>query len=169
MRRPKTVSAAFAPKLPQTIQFESIGDRTLGHAPVPLVASSSSGLAVRFSVMSGAAAITNNLLTILGGGTIVLQAAVTVSRIAGSGDIGFFDAFVATKGALNQPDGPSIAAEGTIYFSDAGNNSVRFLTPEGRLGTLVGDGRAGFFNAIGRNALFSFPFVYSITRMVTGE
>jgi hypothetical protein len=59
----------------QTITFPTIAGRTLGDAPVPLVAAASSGLPVTFSVVSGPASLTSsNVLTLTGAGTVTVQA-----------------------------------------------------------------------------------------------
>ncbi len=63
-----------APKQDQNITFPPIASHTFGDSPVPLTAAASSGLLVRFSVVSGPASLTNNVLTLLGAGTVTVQA-----------------------------------------------------------------------------------------------
>jgi hypothetical protein len=58
----------------QTITFQSITNHTFGDAPIPLVAAASSGLPVTFSVISGAASISNNILTLTGAGAVTVEA-----------------------------------------------------------------------------------------------
>jgi hypothetical protein len=82
---------------------------------------------------------------------------VIVTTIAGNGTAGNLDSLIATNAQVNNPDGPSIAPDGTIYFADVFNNNIRFLSPSRALGTLAGGNRVGYFNAVGTNALFSFP------------
>lgn len=68
-------SATYTILIPQTINFAALpGTVTYGAAPIPLSASSSSGLPVSFSVVSGPAAINGSTLTITGGGTVVVAA-----------------------------------------------------------------------------------------------
>ncbi|RDC64873.1 T9SS type A sorting domain-containing protein [Adhaeribacter pallidiroseus] len=55
--------------------------RTLGDAPVILKAQASSGLPVTFSVISGPATLTQNLLTFTGIGRIIIQASQTGNAI----------------------------------------------------------------------------------------
>ena len=62
------------PKQNQTIAFPAIADQTFGDAPIPLAAAASSGLSVQFAVLSGPATIANNLLTLVGAGTITIRA-----------------------------------------------------------------------------------------------
>jgi DNA-binding beta-propeller fold protein YncE len=50
---------------------------------------------------------------------------------------------VATNAELNQPDAVALAANGTVYVADVGNNRVRALLPTGRIETVAGDGRSG--------------------------
>lgn len=59
----------------QTITFPSPGNKTFGVAPFALNASSTSGLAITYSVTSGPATVSGNTLTITGAGTVVIQAA----------------------------------------------------------------------------------------------
>jgi len=61
-------------KATQTITFPAIGDRAFGEPAFPLNASASSGLPVAFSVVSGPATISGNLLTITAQGTITVRA-----------------------------------------------------------------------------------------------
>jgi len=62
-------------KEPQTITFaQPASPVTYGVAPITLSASASSGLAVTFSVLSGPATVSGNVLTITGVGTVVVAA-----------------------------------------------------------------------------------------------
>jgi uncharacterized repeat protein (TIGR02543 family) len=58
-------------KADQLITFAPLPDKSAGDAPFTLTASASSGLPVYLSVLSGPAGLdTNNVLTVLGGGTV---------------------------------------------------------------------------------------------------
>jgi len=60
---------------PQTITFGALGAKTFGNAPFTLSATSSSGLAVAFSLVSSpAATISGNTVTIVGAGTVTVRA-----------------------------------------------------------------------------------------------
>ncbi len=61
-------------KQDQSITFPAIADHTFGEAPIPLVAAASSGLPVAFSVISGSASISNNILTLTGAGAVTVEA-----------------------------------------------------------------------------------------------
>ena len=61
-------------KASQSIAFDQIGDTTYGASPIPLAATSSFGLPVSFSVISGPATIADGSLVITGAGTVVVRA-----------------------------------------------------------------------------------------------
>ncbi|RZK27495.1 MAG: hypothetical protein EOO61_23365, partial [Hymenobacter sp.] len=63
------------PLLGQTISFSAISPVTLGVSPITLSATASSGLPITYSVLSGPGTINNNVLTAVGVGTVVIQAA----------------------------------------------------------------------------------------------
>lgn len=65
---------AVTPPQSQTISFDELPDVFFTRAPIALAATSSSGLAVEFSVVSGAASVTGNQLTLLGLGEITVRA-----------------------------------------------------------------------------------------------
>ena len=59
---------------PQTITFGTLPNVTYGVAQTVLSATASSGLPVTFSVVSGPATITNNVLSVIGAGSVVVAA-----------------------------------------------------------------------------------------------
>jgi sugar lactone lactonase YvrE len=61
-------------KAPQTIYFSPFTPVTYGKAPIALAASTSAGLTVSYSIVSGPGTLADNLLTITGAGSIVVQA-----------------------------------------------------------------------------------------------
>jgi len=61
-------------KLAQTISFGPLSPQKVGDAPFPLSASSSSGLPVSYSLVSGPAVLSGNIVTLTGGGTVVVRA-----------------------------------------------------------------------------------------------
>lgn len=65
---------ATAALLNQTISFTAPPNFTLGSAPLTLSATASSGLPVSFSVVSGAATLTGNVLTPTAAGVVVIKA-----------------------------------------------------------------------------------------------
>lgn len=62
------------PKASQTITFPSLADKVFGDAPITLTAAASSGLPVSFSVQSGPASVSNNVLTLAGAGAVTVRA-----------------------------------------------------------------------------------------------
>ncbi len=61
-------------KLPQAITFGALSKQVFGDAPFALSATASSGLPVSFSVLSGPAVLSGNILTMTGAGLVVLRA-----------------------------------------------------------------------------------------------
>jgi len=72
--RPKSAQANFAPKTAQTITFDQPGDQAVGSQPFAPSASSSSGLPVTFTVVSGPATVTGGLVQVTGFGAVMIQA-----------------------------------------------------------------------------------------------
>ena len=61
-------------KASQTITFGPLPNKTYGDAPFTLSATASSGLAVSFSIVSGPATVSGNMLTITGAGAVTVRA-----------------------------------------------------------------------------------------------
>jgi hypothetical protein len=61
-------------KASQTITFGSLVNKNFGDAPFTLGATSSSGLAVSYSLVSGPATVSGNTVTITGAGTVTVRA-----------------------------------------------------------------------------------------------
>ena len=61
----------------QTITFGSLGNATYGGSPISLAGTSSSSLAVTYSIVSGPGSISGNSLSITGSGTVIVQASQT--------------------------------------------------------------------------------------------
>src|SRR5205085_511700 len=62
-------------KAAQTITFGALPNKTYGDAPFTVSATSSSGLSVTFSIVSGPATINGNTVTITGVGHVIVRAA----------------------------------------------------------------------------------------------
>lgn len=77
-----------------------------------------------------------------------------VTTIAGDGSpLGFSDPF-----------GVAVAADGTIYIADAGeNNRVRRIAPDGNVTTLAG-GSEGFADGVGASASFNTPSALALDK-----
>ena len=67
--------AVQAAKMDQTITLDPLVDKVLGDPPFPLLATTSSGLPVSFSLLSGPATLSSNTLTITGTGVVTIRAA----------------------------------------------------------------------------------------------
>ncbi len=61
-------------KAAQTLAFGPIGSKTFGDAPVSISATSSAGLPVTYSVVSGPGSLAGNQLSLTGAGEVVIQA-----------------------------------------------------------------------------------------------
>jgi hypothetical protein len=74
MDRAKSVTALFTAKADQTITFANPGNRSVDDPDIVLTATASSGLPVTFTLVSGPATLTGNLLRITGPGAIAVTA-----------------------------------------------------------------------------------------------
>jgi sugar lactone lactonase YvrE len=69
----------------------------------------------------------------------------TITTVAGNGEDRFSGEREPALGAtLNQPKGLAVAADGSVFVADAGNNRVRHINSDGTITTVAGDGEAGF-------------------------
>jgi gliding motility-associated-like protein len=68
-----------------------------------------------------------------------------INTMAGTGAAGYTgDGAAATLATMRRPKGFVMDLPGNIYFSDAGNNVVRKITPLGTMSTIAGTGVAGY-------------------------
>jgi RHS repeat-associated protein len=66
-----------------------------------------------------------------------------IRTVVGTGVAGFSgDGGSALTAQINEPRGLAVAADGSLYFADQGNNRIRRVTPDGIIQTIVGDGDA---------------------------
>ena len=81
-----------------------------------------------------------------------------VTTLAGSaGSSGSADGTGAAA-SFSQPAGVAVDGDGNLYVTDAGNRTIRKVTPAGEVTTLAGSaGSSGSVNGIGPAARFSFP------------
>ncbi|MGA3235026.1 MAG: hypothetical protein ABSG03_01885 [Bryobacteraceae bacterium] len=69
----------------------------------------------------------------------------TISTIAGSGVFSYSgDGGPATGAQLNAPEALAVDASGNVYIADTDNNVVRQISAAGIIGTIAGNGSAGF-------------------------
>ncbi len=69
-----TGTGVLVQQQPQTITFPNPGTQTYGVAPITLTATATSGLPVSYTVLSGPAVVSGNVLTITGAGSVTVQA-----------------------------------------------------------------------------------------------
>jgi sugar lactone lactonase YvrE len=86
----------------------------------------------------------------------VTRAGAVVSTLAGNGEAGFVDG-QGPNARFNLPHSVVVAANGDFIVSDRRNHSIRVLSPDGAVRTLVGNGQAGFVDGQGADARLSFP------------
>jgi uncharacterized protein (TIGR03437 family) len=68
-----------------------------------------------------------------------------ISTMAGTGRPGYGgDGGAAREAWLDSPAGVAVDRDGNLYIADTGNHRVRYVTREGRIRTIAGDGTAGF-------------------------
>ena len=84
-----------------------------------------------------------------------------VTTIAGHGASGkagrgFADG-PAARSRLNTPTDVFVTDDGTVFFSDTYGNRIRKITPQGRVKTIAGSGKAGLRNGAAAEAELNFP------------
>src|SRR5688500_8917741 len=72
--------------------------------------------------------------------------AQTISTVAGNGTWWAFcgDGGPATSACLSTPAGIAVAADGSLFIADSGNQRIRKVDPAGTMTTVAGNGTAGF-------------------------
>jgi hypothetical protein len=145
-------TATYTIQQPQTISFTApTTPVTYGVTPIALVASASSGLPIKFTVLSGPAAISAATLTITGAGTVVVTAsqagnnsyaaATTVSRTITVNKAA--PALALAASAATAASGKSVTFTATITGSKTlPTGTVTFLDGTTQLGT-------GTLNSVG--------------------
>jgi len=102
----------------------------------------------------------------LGAGATSLSAqpSFRVQTLAGSNNAG--DSGQALQAALQQAEGIAVAADGTVYVTDAADHRVRSISPLGAISTVAGDGSAGFSGdgGLARNARLNSPYGLALDR-----
>lgn len=107
-------------KAPQTITFATLADKDFGTLPFNLTATSNSGLAISYTVISGPATINGNIITLTGVGTVTLRASQggDTNYLASTQVDKSFCVRVATLNTINGPK--SICPnKPTTYFVDS--------------------------------------------------
>ena len=87
-----------------------------------------------------------------------------IRTIAGTGTPGFNgDGGRALDARLNAPNDITKGPDGTIYFSDAGNNRIRKITPSGIIQTVAGNGDSSYTGDGGPAVNATFSNIRAIT------
>ena len=87
-----------------------------------------------------------------------VTAAGVVATLAGSGNFGSTDG-TGSAARFSFPTGVAVDANGNVYVADAGNSSIRKVTPAGVVTTLAGlDGSHGSADGTGSAAQFDVPY-----------
>jgi sugar lactone lactonase YvrE len=85
----------------------------------------------------------------------------TTSTYAGTGEAGFQDG-PAGQARFDEPSGVALAADGTLYVSDAWNHRVRAIAPDGTVTTRAGTSVPGDADGPGPQAGFDHPGAMAI-------
>ncbi len=80
-----------------------------------------------------------------------------VATVAGNSVYGLQDG-TGPDALFRNPEGVAISPEGDIIVSDRANNSIRKLTVEGAVTTILGDGSSGFVDGDLSSAKLSYPW-----------
>ncbi len=80
-----------------------------------------------------------------------------VATVAGTGTFGLQDG-TGPEALFRNPEGVAITPDGAIIVSDRANNSMRKLTVDGVVTTIIGDGSSGFADGDLSSAKLSYPW-----------
>jgi sugar lactone lactonase YvrE len=79
-----------------------------------------------------------------------------VTTLAGSGTAGYADG-PAGSARFNSPTGVCTDDSGNVYVADFQNHRIRKISYDNVVTTIAGSGAAGYLDAAGPNAMFSYP------------
>lgn len=80
-----------------------------------------------------------------------------VSTLAGSSDYGLIDGS-GIQAAFRNPEGVTMHPDGYLIVTDRANNSIRKVTTDGAVSTVLGTGNSGFQNGPVASALLDYPW-----------
>lgn len=118
----------------QTITFAALADKNYGDAPFTVSATSSSGLAPTFSIVSGPATISGGTVTLTGAGSVVVRAAQAGNAnydAAANVDRSFtvaanFASWQAQKFTAGELLQPAVSGATAVYGQDGLTNLVKY-------------------------------------------
>jgi len=79
-----------------------------------------------------------------------------VTTFAGSGIAGYADGMKG-QAMFNQPYGIAVDEDGNVFVADYSNHCIRKVTQQGDVSTMAGNGKPGYADAEGNQALFNYP------------
>jgi sugar lactone lactonase YvrE len=139
--------------------FSSIADGnivTLNGIQATVTEATSTSITIKVPKGAGSGKITVRK----GGKTIVsaidFNYVYTASTYAGSGVLGFEDG-AAAAARFKDPYGVALDKDGNLFVTDAINNRIRKITPDGTVSTYAGTGTQGIKNGDRLTATFNFP------------
>lgn len=94
-------------------------------------------------------------------GGAVSSGGQTTTTFAGSGGIGFSNGS-ALSATFSNPLNAAVDAAGNVFVADAGNHSIRKITPTGIVSTFAGSGFSGYADGAGTSAQFRHPSFIAI-------
>ncbi len=119
------------------------------------------GTAARFNTPTGIAVDSGDNLYVADKGNNVIRKITpfgVVTTLAGSQQNSGAQDGVGTNAWFNAPAAVSVDADGNVYVTDSGNQTIRKITPDRIVTTLGGSaGQTGSLDGTGSAALFNFP------------
>jgi PKD repeat protein len=99
-----------------------------------------------------------------------VDASGTITTIAGNGTAGFSgDGGQATSAEISLPRGVAVDPAGNVYIADFSNYRVRKVTPDGRIGSIAGNGILGFSGDGGQALSAELGSVYGVATDAGGD
>jgi sugar lactone lactonase YvrE len=94
----------------------------------------------------------------------------TITTVAGNGIAGFSgDGGQATSAEISLPRGVAVDPAGNVYIADLSNYRVRKVTPDGRIGSIAGNGILGFSGDGGQALSAELGSVYGVATDAGGD